>query len=478
MSAPEEDASASGRDERSEAAGNGRAVDAATFLVASSAAGEAEATSSQRHVGLLDEGDDPRGMKRKPDVDEEARDASAKVVKRLPDTCSRAGLPVETDLGSFRVPNRSSPPMRADDKDGHYRYESGENFTSRYKILSKMGEGVRAGAGVLGQETPEYVAIKIVRNVPKYRDAAMIELEVLNTLKRNDPDGHWHCVTLLEWFTYRGHVCMAFEKLGPSLFDFLRKNRYKPFPMDYVQSFSLQLIEAVAYLHRLALVHTDLKPENILLATAGYQKISNNPRVGKRIPETDRLRLIDFGSATFEEQYHSTIVSTRHYRAPEVILGLGWSYPCDMWSIGCIIVELITGDALFQTHENMEHLAMMEAVLGRIPEKMALRASRHSSKYIYKNRLDWPGRASSSESIRAVEKMVSLKEVIGDSGDLKFFPALQGPLLDLLSGLLQYEPENRMTAEEALQHSFFSQTAKETVMQARLQRTTAVASAE
>ena len=56
-----------------------------------------------------------------------------------------------------------------------------------------------------------------------------------------------------------------------------------------------------------------------------------------------RTQVIDFGSATFEEQYHSSVVSTRHYRAPEVILGLGWSYPCDMWSVGCIMVELLTG---------------------------------------------------------------------------------------------------------------------------------------
>jgi len=59
---------------------------------------------------------------------------------------------------------------------------------------------------------------------------------------------------------------------------------------------------------------------------------------------TCAAQLIDFGSSTFEEQYHSSIVSTRHYRAPEIIMGMGWSYPCDMWSLGCIIVELLTGD--------------------------------------------------------------------------------------------------------------------------------------
>jgi serine/threonine protein kinase len=53
-----------------------------------------------------------------------------------------------------------------------------------------------------------------------------------------------------------------------------------------------------------------------------------------------------------------------------VILGLGWTFPCDIWSIGCILLELITGDALFQTHENLEHLAMMEAVLGPLPQEM------------------------------------------------------------------------------------------------------------
>lgn len=77
------------------------------------------------------------------------------------------------------------------------------------------------------------------------------------------------------------------------------------------------------------------------------------------------IRLIDFGSATFQDEYHSSVVSTRHYRAPEIILGLGWSYPCDIWSIGCILVEFYTGDALFQTHDNLEHLAMMEAVVNQ-----------------------------------------------------------------------------------------------------------------
>lgn len=91
----------------------------------------------------------------------------------------------------------------------------------------------------------------------------------------------------------------------------------------------------------------------------------------RRVLYDTEIRLIDFGSATFEDEYHSSVVSTRHYRAPEIIMNLGWSFPCDIWSIGCILVEFFTGDALFQTHDNLEHLAMMEAVVGtRIDVKL------------------------------------------------------------------------------------------------------------
>lgn len=129
-------------------------------------------------------------------------------------------------------------------------------------------------------------------------------------------------------------------------------------------------------LHDLNLIHTDLKPENILLVSNAYQTFTYNRTIPSSSHATARnarqrrvlldgeIRLIDFGSATFDDEYHSSVVSTRHYRAPEIILNLGWSFPCDIWSIGCILVEFFTGDALFQTHDNLEHLAMMEAVIG------------------------------------------------------------------------------------------------------------------
>jgi len=145
----------------------------------------------------------------------------------------------------------------------------------------------------------------------------------------------------------------------------------------------------MAVLHDLNLIHTDLKPENILLCHNDYQTFTYNRKIPSSSSTVSRqatqrkvlldteIRLIDFGSATFQDEYHSSVVSTRHYRAPEIILGLGWSFPCDIWSIGCILVEFFTGDALFQTHDNLEHLAMMEAVVNaRIDTQLVTQVNR------------------------------------------------------------------------------------------------------
>ena len=94
------------------------------------------------------------------------------------------------------------------------------------------------------------------------------------------------------------------------------------------RDFVRQLLESVAFMHDLRLIHTDVKPENILLRTAEYDKVPEYKQASasaspsfQRVPRSSAIRLIDFGSATFEDQYHTAVVSTRHYRAPEVILG-------------------------------------------------------------------------------------------------------------------------------------------------------------
>lgn len=157
-----------------------------------------------------------------------------------------------------------------------------------------------------------------------------------------------------------------------------------------------------------------MKPENILLVNPPDKQSSSTVTAGgggrtAALTNTD-IRLIDFGSATFEKDFHSAVVSTRHYRAPEIILGLGWSYPCDLWSIGCILVEFFTGDALFQTHDNLEHLAMMNSVLGPLPIHMTLAANKEAQKFFYKEskKLKYPVTKTTRQSKQYVNALKPL----------------------------------------------------------------------
>ncbi len=82
---------------------------------------------------------------------------------------------------------------------------------------------------------------------------------------------------MLDWFDYHGHMCIAFEMLGLSVFDFLKDNNYQPYSLDQVRHIGYQLAYAVRFLHDNKLTHTDLKPENILFVDSDYD-ISYNPK--------------------------------------------------------------------------------------------------------------------------------------------------------------------------------------------------------
>eukprot|EP01135_Chromosphaera_perkinsii_P012112 Nk52_evm50s2579 gene=Nk52_evmTU50s2579 len=338
-----------------------------------------------------------------------------------------------------------------DDVDGHYLYTIGEIISERYTVISLLGEGTFGKVlECYDMQKRKNVAVKIIKNIPKYRAAAKVEVQILDDLKKDS--GCPYCIKLLDWFDYRHHICMVFELLGLSLYDFLKSNKFQPFPIDQIRIVGYQLLKAVRYMHSMMLTHTDLKPENILLVDSAadvyYDKTKKQEFKIVRSPD---IQLIDFGSATFEIDHHTRIVSTRHYRAPEVILELGWSYPCDLWSVGCILMELYTGDALFQTHENMEHLAMMEVILGPFPGPMIKQTQKQQ--YFYKQRmLNWPHMASSSASVEYVSSNCKPLLDHNKHPDQEEFC----DFFDLVSNLLVYEPSKRLLAAEALEHPFFS----------------------
>lgn len=378
----------------------------------------------------------------------------------------------------------------------------------------------------LPESRPKLVAVKIIRAVDRYREAAKTELRVLRTIFENDPMGQYQCLLLRECFDYKNHICLVTDLLGKSIYDFMCNNGCPRFPGSHVQAISKQLIRSVCFLHDLGIIHTDLKPENVLLCDETYVGKPLTPQMfsslsprrksacgGERKFLTNpEVKLIDFGSAVFHNEFHPAIISTRHYRAPEIVLGLGWSFPCDIWSIGCVLVELVTGESLYPIHENLEHMAMMQRFNGRpfppkIVENMFYKADRKLGnmspdlnstviKHFDRDSLTllWPERNKKGEIItkeRSMKRILAscdrldkyvLQKIRQDYGnwlninwDLTIeenWALLESKydeqvldkevfmfwywFLDLCKKLFEFDPTKRITAREAIEHEWFN----------------------
>uniref|UniRef100_A0A803WF55 dual-specificity kinase n=1 Tax=Ficedula albicollis TaxID=59894 RepID=A0A803WF55_FICAL len=232
-----------------------------------------------------------------------------------------------------------------DDDEGHLIYRVGDWLQERYEIISTLGEGTfgRVVQCMDHRRGGARVALKIIKNVEKYKEAARLEINVLEKINEKDPENTNLCVRMFDWFDYHGHMCISFELLGLSTFDFLKDNNYLPYPIHQVRHMAFQVCQAVKFLHDNKLTHTDLKPENILFVNSDYELSYNlEKKRDERSVKSTAIRVVDFGSATFDHEHHSTIVSTRHYRAPEVILGrchrvsarAEWVLPTLLGSVG------------------------------------------------------------------------------------------------------------------------------------------------
>ncbi|XP_069551966.1 dual specificity protein kinase CLK2b isoform X1 [Brachyistius frenatus] len=335
-----------------------------------------------------------------------------------------------------------------DTENGHLIYKCADVLEDRYEIVDTLGEGTfgKVVQCLDHSRGGSRVALKIIKNQEKYREAAKLEIDVLEKISETDPNNKHNCVQMLDWFNYYGHVCIAFELLSFSTFDFLKSNNFLPYPMNQIRNMARQICHAVSFLHDNKLTHTDLKPENILFVNSDYSLVYNTEKKcnERRLNDTT-VRLVDFGSATFDHEHHSVVVSTRHYRAPEVILELGWSHPCDVWSIGCILCEYYEGFTLFQTHDNKEHLAMMERIQGPIPQRM-IRKSR-KQKYFHRGRLDWNEGSKAGRYVKSKCKPLRKYLLSHGTEHHQFF--------DLLERMLEYEPSKRISLPSALHHPFF-----------------------
>ena len=251
---------------------------------------------------------------------------------------------------------------------------------------------------------------------------------LLDYLKQNDPDDAHHVVHILDYFYHKEHLFIVCELLRDNLYEFSRYNREtggEPyFTLPRLRRIAKQCCEALAFVHKLKLIHCDLKPENILIKS--YSRCE--------------VKVIDFGSSCYLTDHLSSYVQSRSYRAPEVILGLPYDGKIDMWSLGAILAELLTGYVLFQNDSVAAMLARISSIVGPFPETMLLRG-RHAHKYFVDGMVYERDRTGLPYLLRPKATSLAARTHTDDELFLSF-----------VGSLLQIDPDERPTAEQALQH--------------------------
>lgn len=186
-----------------------------------------------------------------------------------------------------------------------------------------------------------------------------------------------------------------------------------------VKCLAQQLFKGLLYIHKQGIIHRDLKMSNLLLTRHGCLKIA------------------DFGMAREKGGWMTPQPVTIWYRSPELLFGAqAYSYPVDMWSAGCVIAELITSQPLLPGADQKQEMDMIVSLIGPPSETC----------WPGFKRLPWAAKYNSPVTNNGRKAREGLRTM---------FQAEKPGLIDLLSMLLIYDPQARLSAKNALSHKYF-----------------------
>ncbi|KAL3316842.1 Serine/threonine-protein kinase PRP4 [Cichlidogyrus casuarinus] len=352
-------------------------------------------------------------------------------------------------LGAMETENHSLAD-NWDDPEGYYRVRIGEILDKRYAVYGFTGQGVfsnvvRARDNLRGNIE---VAIKIIRNNELMHKAGLKELEILKKINDSDPQDRFHCVRLLRNFYHKNHLCMVFEALSMNLREVLKKYGHNiGLHITAVRSYTHQLLLSLKLLKKCGLLHADIKPDNIL---ANEDKIV--------------LKLSDFGSACKVEDNEVTpYLVSRFYRAPEIMLGLPYSFGIDLWSTAVTLFELHTGRIMFPGKSNNDMLRSIISLRGRFPNRVVRRAVfkgdhfDEECNFLYHevDKVTQKAKVSVYKHQNATRNLMD--ELVGNSrlDDATYRKVSQ--FKDLLEKMLHLDPDKRIPLNDAINHPFITE---------------------
>ncbi|KAF8165312.1 Pkinase-domain-containing protein [Crassisporium funariophilum] len=286
-----------------------------------------------------------------------------------------------------------------------------------YRIVSQVGEGTFGKVyKARNTITGTYVALKRIRMEAEkdgFPVTAMREIKLLQSLR------HENVVRLFEMMVSNAAVYMVFEYMDHDLTGILSQTQFS-FTEAHLKSLCHQMLAGLAYLHHKGVIHRDIKGSNILINNRG------------------ELKLGDFGLARFYQKRRRTDYTNRvitlWYRPPELLFGATVYGPeVDMWSAGCIMLELFTKKPVFQGADEIHQLEVVFRLLG----------TPTSERWPDVTNLPW-------------FELVRPHQVIANRFREAFHKWMSPAALDLAEQLLAYDPEQRMTALQAMDAPYFT----------------------
>ncbi|KAJ8715256.1 hypothetical protein PYW08_005237 [Mythimna loreyi] len=281
----------------------------------------------------------------------------------------------------------------------------------KYEQLAVVGEG---SYGVVlkcrRRDTGQLVAIKKFLETEEdaaVRKMALREIRMLKKLR------HDHLVNMIEVFRRKRRFYLVFEYLDHTLLDELEA---APGGLgeDTAKKHLYQLLKGIDYCHQNSIIHRDVKPENVLVSNAGI------------------VKLCDLGFAralAAPGEPYTEYVATRWYRAPELLVAEHRYGPeVDIWAIGCLFAEMLTGDPLFPGDSDIDQLALIIKIVGKL-------APRHQ---------------------QVVSRLAGGAALAGAGGGARAALPGAGAARDLLAACLRTEPRARPAAQALLRHKYFS----------------------
>ena len=305
------------------------------------------------------------------------------------------------------------------DDEGFFKGKIGDQVGYRYEIVGVLGKGNFSEVfDCLDHKSGNFYAIKILRNNDPFKASGVEECRILGLIKScKCPDKGINFI--FDHFEFKEHICIVLEKLSENLADFQFKIPNKRIPLDLVATFTKQILRSINFIHGLGLIHCDLKPDNIMFRPGNCKQIE----------------IIDFNSACEVSRKTSDYVQSRPYRAPEIVIDLEYTNKIDMWSVGCIVLEMITGEQIFTCDNENELFKMYIEVCGH-PKRELVSKGRRSNLFI-----DRMGKFK----VRATGKVKSIDKIL---------QGYDNKIVDFVDRLLRWDPEERMTALQAIRHEW------------------------